>query len=138
MAINIEIKEVEIQADVQPILAGLLEHNRPFGEPLKKDLVIHAKAEEGDLLGGLVGFTSWQWLFVRLLWVSEKSRSQGVGTELMRAAEDEARRRGCIGVWLDTFSFQALAFYERLGYRQFGKLEDFPPGHQRFFLERRL
>ena len=52
----------------------------------------------------------------------------------MLAAEAEAIRLGCVGVWLDTFSFQARGFYEKLGYTLFGTIDDYPPGESRFFL----
>jgi hypothetical protein len=54
----------------------------------------------------------------------------------MNEAEAEAIRRGCRGAWLDTFSFQARGFYERPGYSIFGTIENFPPGHRRFFLKK--
>jgi GNAT superfamily N-acetyltransferase len=57
---------------------------------------------------------------------------------MIRMAEDQARARGCIGAWLDTFSFQARPFYERLGYQVIGRLDDFPPPFTRFFMARRL
>jgi hypothetical protein len=41
-------------------------------------------------------------------------------------------------VWLDTFSFQAREFHERLGYTVFGTITDCPPGHSRFFLKKAL
>jgi len=47
-----------------------------------------------------------------------------------------AMRRGCSGAWLDAFSFQARGFYEKLGYAVFGSIEDYPPGHSRFFLKK--
>jgi hypothetical protein len=50
----------------------------------------------------------------------------------------EAIRRGCRGAYLDTFSYQARPFYEKLGYAVFGTLDDYPPGHQRFFMRKRL
>ena len=56
----------------------------------------------------------------------------------MEQAEREAIRRGCRTIWLDTFTFQARGFYERLGYSVFGTLEDYPPGHSRFFLKKSL
>ena len=56
----------------------------------------------------------------------------------MRRAEDEARRRGCRGIWLDSFTFQAPGFYQRLGYEIFGALDDYPPGDKRCFLRKRL
>jgi ribosomal protein S18 acetylase RimI-like enzyme len=56
----------------------------------------------------------------------------------MAMAEDLARERGCVGVWLDTFDFQAPEFYRKHGYEQFGRLDDYPPGHQRLFFQKRL
>jgi hypothetical protein len=56
----------------------------------------------------------------------------------MQQAEDEARQRLCLGAWLDTFSFQARGFYERLGYTVFGTINDFPPGHSRIFMKKRF
>jgi hypothetical protein len=53
-------------------------------------------------------------------------------------AEQEAITRGCRGAWLDTFSFQARGFYERLGYAVFGTLDDYPPGQNRIFLHKVL
>jgi GNAT superfamily N-acetyltransferase len=91
-----------------------------------------------EIIGGLWGDTGWDYLHIEFLFVPEAIRSSGVGRELMRQAEDEAIRRGCHRVWLDTFSFQARGFYERLGYTVFGTLDDFPPGHSRFFLNKTL
>jgi ribosomal protein S18 acetylase RimI-like enzyme len=53
-------------------------------------------------------------------------------------AEDLAREMNCIGIWLDTFDFQAPEFYRRLGFSEFGQIEDHPPGHRRFFMRKRL
>jgi GNAT superfamily N-acetyltransferase len=93
---------------------------------------------ETEPAGGLLGHTFFGWLFVRLFFLPEDLRRQGLGTELLRRAEDEARARGCVGAYLDTFSFQARGFYEKRGYAPFGTLPDCPPGHARFFLSKRL
>jgi GNAT superfamily N-acetyltransferase len=92
----------------------------------------------GNGLGGLEGHTYFGWLFIENLAVDESVRKSGWGTKLLEAAHDEARRRGCHHAWLDTFSFQALPFYEKLGYTIFGTLDDFPSSHQRYFLQRAL
>ncbi len=94
--------------------------------------------ETGAAIGGLWGYTALQHLFIELLFVPEALRGEGWGSTLMKTAEAEAVERGCTGIWLDTFSFQARGFYERLGYRVFGELDDFPPRHSRFFLTKRL
>ena len=55
-----------------------------------------------------------------------------------RAAEQEALARGCRGVYLDTFSFQAPGFYRKQGYTEFGELEGIPPGHSHYFFRKLL
>jgi GNAT superfamily N-acetyltransferase len=92
--------------------------------------------DTGELLGGLWGGTNYSLLHIELLYLPEDLRGAGLGRQLMAQAEQEAIQRGCHGVWLDTFSFQARGFYERLGYTVFGMLEDYPPGHSRFFLKK--
>jgi hypothetical protein len=56
----------------------------------------------------------------------------------MGTMEAQARLRGCTASWLDTFSFQAPCFYESIAYRQFGELDDFPPGNIRHFFWKSL
>jgi len=36
------------------------------------------------------------------------------------------------------FSFQARGFYEKVGYTVFGRLDDCPPGHSRFYMQKPL
>jgi GNAT superfamily N-acetyltransferase len=93
---------------------------------------------ETEVAGGLIGRTFFGWLFVHLFYLPPDLRRQGLGTELLRRAEDEARARGCVGAHLDTFGWQARGFYEKQGYALFGTLPDFPPGQARFFLSKRL
>ena len=86
----------------------------------------------------MIAETYWDWLYVDLLWVKDKLRGRGFGHRLLTLAEDEARQRGAKNAYLDTFSFQAPDFYERHGYQVFGELPEFPPGHRRLFLTKRL
>lgn len=95
-------------------------------------------AHDDGLVGGLAGYTHFSWLYVEQLWVDSSHRGTGLGSALLRAAEEEARRRECRGVWLDTYSFQARPFYETHGYRLFGALDDYPPGHAKYFLTKAL
>jgi hypothetical protein len=53
-------------------------------------------------------------------------------------AEREALARGCKHAWLDTYEFQARGFYEKLGYRCFGELDDYPTGFSRYFMQKAL
>ena len=72
------------------------------------------------------------------LWIDEPVRGQDWGTRLMDQAEAYARERGCHSVTLDTHSFQARPFYEGRGYEVFGTLDDYPKGHKKFFLRKKL
>jgi GNAT superfamily N-acetyltransferase len=113
-------------------------NNVHSGRPLDyRSLIIFVTHPESDeLLGGLWGGTSYSYLHIELLYLPEDLRGAGLGRKLMEQAEQEAIQRGCQGVWLDTFSFQARGFYERIGYTVFGTFEDYPPGHSRFFLRK--
>jgi GNAT superfamily N-acetyltransferase len=101
-------------------------------------LVIPIRSDSGTVTGGLWGVTLFRWLEVEMLFVPLPMRGQGVGSALMAAAETEARDRGCLGIRVDAFSFQAGRFYEKIGFSLFGALGDCPPGHQRLFFQKRL
>ena len=101
-------------------------------------LLLSMEDDSGELLAGLYGHLSYSWLMVEVLWVSEHIRKQGYGKQLIKRAERYAREHGCQAVWLDTFSFQARGFYEKLGYVIFGELPNYPNGHCRYFLWKQL
>jgi GNAT superfamily N-acetyltransferase len=90
----------------------------------------------GEIVGGLWGETYFSYLYIDMFFVPQSMRGTGLGRRLITQAEEEAVRRGCCGVWLDTFSWQARGFYEKLGYSVFGTIDDYPPGHQRYFLRK--
>ena len=101
-----------------------------------RPLAVVLRGADGRAEGGVLGISYYGWLIVEQVYLPPALRGHHVGTLLLRAAEGEAARRGCHGIWLDTYSFQARPFYERLGFRQFGELADFPPGHRRHFMAR--
>ncbi|MDR3529090.1 MAG: GNAT family N-acetyltransferase [Rhodopila sp.] len=96
------------------------------------------KNTRGEWLGGLTGYIWGGWLHVNFLWVTEPLRGQGQGTRLMDAAEAFAKERGAFAATLETHSFQAPGFYLKRGYAEFGRLDDYPPGHAKPFLSKRL
>jgi GNAT superfamily N-acetyltransferase len=101
-------------------------------------VIILSDHDTGEILGGLWGATNFSYMHVDLLFVPDNLRGTGLGKRMMLEAEQEAIVRGCLGAWLDTYSFQARAFYERLGYTAFGILDDYPPGQHRIFLHKPL
>ena len=96
------------------------------------------KSARGEWLGGLLGNIWGGWLHVTHLWVAAPARRHGNGTRLLQAAEQYAVERGCFAATLETASFEARPFYEKLGYEVFAALEDYPPGHTKYYLRKQL
>ena len=125
--------------DRDAIAAQLNEYNHRHASPTSFQMLgLLLKAEDGKTLGGLWGRSAYEWLFVEMLFVPETMRGNGIGRQLMAQAEAIARERNCTGVWLDTFAFQALRFYQQLGYVIFGELKDHPKGISQYWLQKRL
>ncbi len=98
-------------------------------------VLIRAPAD-GRVIGGLWGRFTYDWLFVELLVIPEPMRREGIGRAVMARAEAAARAENCVGIWLDSYDFQAVGFYEKLGFTRFGVIEDHPRGHRRVFLRK--
>lgn len=118
---------------------GIHDYNETYGGASHGSVLCFGlHGPDGQLVGGLIGETHWDWFYINLLWLPEALRGRGFGRRLLTLAEDEARRRGARNAYLDTFSFQAPEFYRRHGYEVFGELHDFPAGHQRYYMTKQL
>lgn len=102
-----------------------------------QDLWVIARDEDCAAVAGLKARTAYSWMFIDWLWVSSEQRGNGLGKQLLDMAEDAARTRGCIGAYVDTYSFQAPDFYLKSGYEEFGRIDDMPPGHSCIWLRKR-
>ena len=94
--------------------------------------------EAGEVIAAFNGHTWGGCCVVVHLWVHEGWRGRGLGRALMQVAEAEAVRRGCEQVVLSTHSFQAPAFYERLGYARRAVIPGQPKGHADIIYVKRL
>lgn len=126
-------------ADVQAVGNGLDAFNQAkAGDHGYSPLRLFVRDENGTIVGGLIADVYFGWTFVKILWVDERLRGHGLGAELMRRAEEAARELGCTGIWLDTFTFQAPDFYRKLGFEEFGRLDEYPPGFSRHYFRKML
>ena len=134
---------VVLDSDPDPALREtILSHLRAHiddavGPGERGGLGITVKDAAGNVAGGLWGRIGLGFLFVELLALGP-ARGRGLGRQVMAMAEAEARRRRLVGMWVDTFTFQAPGFYEKLGFEEFGRIAGYPPGHARVFYVKRF
>jgi GNAT superfamily N-acetyltransferase len=118
--------------------AGLARHNLSAAgyTDWRALAVVVSDPASGETLGGLLGRTSLGVLFIDMVHLPESVRGQGVGREMIGMAEAEARARGCRSGVLYTITLQAPGFYEKLGWREFGRIPCDPPGNARVFFRK--
>ena len=101
-------------------------------------VLVTAQNEIGEVVGGIHGEMYWDWLHIDTLWVDESARGAGIGSELLREIEAEAKARGICGSHTETTDFQAIGFYLKNGYEVFGELEGKPEGTTWYFIKKAL
>ena len=139
MTLRLTVPEQLSDEDRDAVIAPLRAYNIDrAGDPRTRPVAILLTDDAGQHVGGLWGKCSYDWMFIEFLAIPEAHRGADHGTALMRRAEELARAQDCIGIWLDTYSFQARGFYEKMGFSLCGEIADHPVGEKRFFLSKRL
>lgn len=134
-----EICEKISPEDEKAVIEGLRNFNLQHLEDKNvRDLGIYIRNQEGKISAGLIGYTHGNWLMVKYLWVQEDMRGQGIGSNLLKKAESEAKKRNCRYVFLDTFSFQAPDFYKKYGYEERFALKNYPVTGKRFYYTKNI
>lgn len=124
---------------VQEIGNLIRSYNRSKRETAKSEpLNIYVQDEKGNLMAGLVAETFGNWLEIEYLFVKEELRGQGIGSKLLHQAESEAKKRNCRFAFVNTYQFQAPAFYEKHGYKEVFSLKDYPYTGQRQYYQKNL
>lgn len=127
------------EGDRASVLAVLRQFTRESVPVLDNlDFAILLKDNSEKVIGGLVASSRWGGFHVEMLALPASLRGRGFGSEMLRAAEKEARSRGCYHMLLDTQAFQAKQFYERHGFVVFGQIDGPEPYYPRYFMQKAL
>lgn len=135
---NIEFIENPNPDTVSTIRSGLVEFNRSSLENVNEtDFALVIQEADKPIMGGMTGTLFKSGLYIRFLWVSEALRGQGFGQALMQTIEREAKQRGIKNLFVDTYSFQAPAFYQAAGFIEVGRFSDYiEPGVDKIFYQK--
>lgn len=132
--ISIDLVDAADDAVARSVDALLDDAAQALGLPFDgRKIQLAARDDKGQFLGGLIGAHLQRWFFVKLLAVSPEARGRGIGARLLAQAEAMAREEGLVGIYLDTFKFQAPRFYLREGYREIGRLPKIGDAPQRIW-----
>ncbi|MGY3853681.1 GNAT family N-acetyltransferase [Aeromonas aquatilis] len=131
---------IEIYSESQEEIFSVLVNNlrqfnfKNMGEERSQPLMVIIRNDNDEIVGGIAGRTIYHQFLIEVLWVHDDKRGQGLGIKLMVIAEREAQKRGCIAAQVDTLSFQAPKFYEKMGFKIVGKVSGVKDSPDRYFL----
>ncbi|NRB25997.1 GNAT family N-acetyltransferase [Shewanella sp.] len=132
---KIEVINEEDTDVFDELVAGVREHKyEHMGPENTLPLSVVARDENNQLIGGVSGQTIYKNFLIGVVWVDKQTRGTGLGRRLMELAEVEAKQRGCLVAQLDTLSYQAPVFYQKLGFEIVGTVPAFPGSPERYFL----
>jgi len=137
MPLTFETLDTAPVAEVAIIDAGL-DASNASAAPLNdvRPITCVARTPSGEIVGGAVGRTWGECAELQQLWVDPEHRRNGIGSRLVKLFEARAIARGCRTLYLTTFSFQAPALYQSLGYRPATELRGFPDGIVKYLMVR--
>lgn len=136
MQIRLENRESQKSQVIGDLIRSYNRSKREAAE--SEPLNLYVEDDSGELMAGLVAETFGNWLEIEYLFVKEDLRGQGIGSQLLQQAESEAKKRNCRYAFVNTYQFQAPAFYQKYGYKEVFTLKDYPYTGQRYYYQKDL
>ena len=135
-----QVRLENVESQKSQVIGDLIRsYNRSKREVAESEpLNLYVEDEHGEIMAGLVAETFGNWLEIEYLFVKEDLRGQGIGSKLLQQAESEAKNRNCRYVFVNTYQFQAPAFYQKYGYKEVFTLKDYPYTGQRYYYQKDL
>lgn len=126
------------EADNFVVREGIIASNEEIIGERDTEFSIFLKDDKQKVFGGIQAFLGTESIYIDVLWVEKNLQKQGYGTKLLKAAEQEAIKKGCRFSLVDTWDFQAEEFYLKKGYERIGELKNYWLGHSKIFLKKIL
>ena len=136
MQVRLENTESQKAQEIGDLIRSYNRSKREAAE--SEPLNLYAEDDSGKLMAGLVAETFGNWLEIEYLFVKEDLRGQGIGSQLLQQAESEAKKRNCRFAFVNTYQFQAPAFYQKYGYKEVFTMKDYPYTGQRHYYQKEL
>ena len=136
MHIRLENTESQKVKEIGELIRSYNRSKREAAE--SKPLNIYVEDDSGEIMAGLIAETFGNWLEIEYLFVKEELRRQGIGSQLLQQAESEAKKRNCRFAFVNTYQFQAPAFYQKYGYKKVFTMKDYPYTGQRHYYQKEL
>ena len=136
MQVRLENTESQKSQIIGDLIRSYKRSKREVAE--SEPLNLYVEDEHGEIMAGLVADTFGNWLEIEYLFVKEDLRGQGIGSQLLQRAESEAKMRNCRFAFVNTYQFQAPAFYQKHGYKEVFTLKDYPYTGQRHYYQKDL
>ena len=136
MHIRLENTESQKAQEIGDLIRSYNRSKREAAE--SEPLNLYVEDDSGQVMAGLVAETFGNWLEIEYLFVKEGLRGQGIGSQILQRAESEAKKRNCRFAFVNTYQFQAPAFYQKHGYQEVFTLKDYPYTGQRHYYQKDL
>jgi ribosomal protein S18 acetylase RimI-like enzyme len=141
--LKIELTTKPDSADLEILSQGIQSYNQQF---MSDDIVfegdtrfaVFARDDNNNVIGGIRANAFWNYCIIELVWLSYAARGLGLGKKLMQQAENFALKQGFSYMRVETLNVQAKPFYEKLGYKVFGTLNDYPEGFSTYCLVKKI
>jgi len=137
---KIVLTDTPAEEELGVIRDGLRDYNTEKAgyDDYKRLAIFVTDPETGAILGGIYGGSYMGQMSIERVWLPTTLRGDRLGSRLIKMAEEEARRRGCSRITLNTMEIQAQGFYLKLGFETAAALTCEPPGINRYVMTKKL
>lgn len=133
-----EYQKIPEEKDAMILFEGINDEAVERGMQRMQPFGIYIKDEEERNVGGVYGYFIYGGVHIDLLWLSKELRHQGWGLKLMLETEAIARERKCKFATVNTMDWEALTFYQKLGYQIEFTREGYEKQSKMYFLRKKI